>query len=99
MKAIGLIPNGRHGSKLIVEMTEDEWKKIVNDEYSPLNVVVGQTGDVGKVFDRAKRLKQNQGELKKAMQSLRAIADLLEPLEGVVGCDPQPATNEAESNG
>lgn len=97
MKVIGLVPSAyRSEEKLIVEMTAAEWNCITDVGGDRK---VGMTMDVAKVYQRAKSLQQNQATLATARQQLVAIASLLEPLEGVVGCDPQPEGNEAETNG
>ena len=46
-------------------------------------------------WDRLRLLKANREELNKAQRQLRAIADVLEPLELVVSPDIEPQTAEA----
>lgn len=86
MKVIGIIP-ARYRSNpdsLLVEMTRDEFANVAD---GVANVEVGTTVDVDKIYNRLRKLKGNQHELAKARAQLRAVADLLEPLEGVVSCD------------
>ena len=97
MKAIGSIPLRGGDYKLIVEMTQEEWKAVSGSPSAYAKVSIGSTVAVHKVFSRSAMLRDNQEKLAEARQSLRAIANLLEPLEGVVGCDPE-FTDSCESS-
>lgn len=99
MKVIAKIPVRFRDDSLVVEMTYNEWKKLAGDAHQGITAEVGTTLNVDKLYDRIKSIERNRDKLASVRQNLIAIASLLEPLEGVVGCDPQPETNEAESNG
>lgn len=98
MKVIGVIPQRYGGSnRLLVEMNQEDWFNI-QGKYSHTNesVSVGNFVNVSKIYRRIKALEENQSELQKVRQQLRAMADLLEPLEGVVGCDPVEAEQKED---
>lgn len=86
MKVIGIIPGAyQREEKLIVEMTPSELNKI--HAGSTVRPEVGTTVAVGAIYDRLRALQDNQKKLVQVRNQLRAVADLLEPLEAVVGCD------------
>jgi hypothetical protein len=68
-------------------MTPSELNKI--HAGSTVRPEVGATVAVGLIYDRLRQLADNQKKLAQVRNQLRAVADLLEPLEGVVGCDAQ----------
>lgn len=98
MKVIAIVPGAyQREEKLIVEMTPSELKKIHGEVVRP---DIGMTVAVGTIYDRLSSLRDSQAKLQKVRQQLRAVADLLEPLEGVVGCDaPAEEKGDAEQSG
>lgn len=89
MKAIGTVPVQTGSDKLLVEMTRDEWNMIAGDLYRQEEAGVGSTVDVAKVYFRAMALEGNKRDLQRARRTLESIARTLEPMEGVVGCEPE----------
>jgi hypothetical protein len=96
MKVIGIVPGTytTKAAKLIVEMTPEELNHIQGEWVKEKEPVVGMKVEVDEIFKRLRELKENQYQLSKVRAQLRAVADLLEPLEGVVSCD-----SPAEENG
>lgn len=102
MKVIGIVPGtySTKAVKLIVEMTPEELNHIQGEWVTGKEPFVGMRVQVDKIFKRLRELKENQYQLEKVRAQLRAVADLLEPLEGVVGCDaPAEEKGDAEQTG
>jgi hypothetical protein len=97
MKIIGLQEGG-----FIVQMSRSELIALTGSELSGDKIVVNTRWypilDIPDIairsgWDRLKALMTNRAELAKAIRQLRAIADVLEPLELVVCPEPEtPAT-------
>jgi hypothetical protein len=97
MKVIGVVPGPytNEAARLIVEMTPRELSNI-QGEWKTREPNVGMQVDVHTIFRRLQELKENQDQLSKVRAQLRAVADLLEPLEGVVSCDA-PAEEKGDA--
>lgn len=96
MKIFGRVP-ARHGdADVLVEMTTEELAMIAyfSRGYSEVRRVndlpPGTKIDVAAAYARLSQLDDNRRKLDGAIGSLRAVADTLEPLTGIVAL-PEPA--------
>ena len=85
MKIIATIPQTYSVDKYLVEMTEQEIKLLTVTYATTSNwIYVGQEFNVSKRYERLISLENNREKLDKAIKQIRAVADIIEPLESVV---------------
>lgn len=85
MKVIGKVPRRYTGDELIVQMTRDEWGKIVRgDAYFRGEVEVGSAADVDRLFERQASLDRNRDRINDAVKKLQEVIESVGEIKDVV---------------
>lgn len=98
MKIIGIIDGRRYYQKYIAEVTLEELTRIAGSPHE-IDAGIGTVVNVHESFSRLANLNGNRETVKKARDSLRALADLMEPLGDVVSLVEEPKPEDDDEDG